>query len=129
MNVSRLGIDFYIPNRKFQLKPHSSPWFTPSCAAAIAHRNHYFHQYHRNSTPENTKLFFDSRNHFKDVSSNHTETAHCLLHISLLPIISEIVESFGLFSDLQYGFYAFWSTADILTVLSECIYNSLDAGG
>ena len=43
-----IGIDCYIPLRKFQLKPHSSPWFTP-CAAAIAHRSHYFHQYHRNT--------------------------------------------------------------------------------
>ena len=61
--------------------------------------------------------------------------------ISLLPIISKIFESFsngsltkhlditGLFSDLLYGFHAFRSTADILTVLSEHIYNSLDAGG
>ena len=60
---------------------------------------------------------------------------------SLLPIISKIFESFindiptkylditGLFSDLQYGFHAFRSTADIPTVLSERIYNSLDAGG
>ena len=47
-----IGIDCYIPHRKFQLKPHSLPWFTP-CAAAIAHRNHYFHQYNRNATPEN----------------------------------------------------------------------------
>ena len=62
-------------------------------------------------------------------------------HISLLPIISKIFESFindsltkhlditGLFSDLQYGFCAFRSPADILAVLSEHIYNSLDAGG
>ena len=34
-----IGIDCYIPHRKFQLKHRSSPWFTPSCAAAIAHRN------------------------------------------------------------------------------------------
>ena len=296
-----IGIDCYIPHRKFQLKPHSSPWFTPSCAAAIAHRNHYFHQYHRDATPENKKLFRDSRNHCKRViaearssyaeatrrsvasqrtgsrdfwricnsvlnrgkstipplfngpevlttstdkanlfarnfSSNSTLddgfqqlpdfpsrteqrltsrkiTARMVSHaiydldtckatgpdripsivlkmcspelspvlaklynkclaescfpscwkssavvpvfkndgersdpgkyrpISLLPIVSKIFESFindslikhldstGLFSDLQYGFRTLRSTADILTVLSECIYNSLDAGG
>ena len=62
-----IGIDCYIPHRKFQLKPHSSPWFTPSCAAAIAHRNHYFHRYHRDATPDNKKLFNDSRNHCKRV--------------------------------------------------------------
>ena len=63
-----IDIDCYIPCRKFQLKPHSSPWFTP-CAASIAHCNHHFHQYHQNATPENKKLFCDSRNHCKKVLS------------------------------------------------------------
>ena len=57
--------------------------------------------------------------------------------ISLLPITSKIFESFindsltkhldiiGLFSDLRHGFRALQSTADILTVLSEHIYNLL----
>ena len=73
-----IGIDCYIPHRKFQLKPHSSPSFTPSYAAAIAHRNHYFHQYHRNTTPEYKKLFCDSRDHcmkvLKDARSNYAES-------------------------------------------------------
>ena len=56
----------------------------------------------------------------------------------LLPILSKsfIYESLTkhlditvLFSDLQYGFRAFRSTADILTVLSKRICNSSDAGG
>ena len=75
------GIDCFIPHRKFQLKPHSSPWFTPSCAAAIAHRNHFFHQYHRNMSAENKKLFRDSRNHCKRVleeaKSNYAEATRC----------------------------------------------------
>ena len=61
--------------------------------------------------------------------------------ISLLPIITKIFESFindsltkhvditDFFSDLQHGFRAFQSTVDIRTVLSGCIYSSLDAGG
>ena len=36
-------IDVYIPHRKYQVNPHSSPWFSASCAAAIARRNHFFH--------------------------------------------------------------------------------------
>ena len=32
------GIASFIPLRKFRL--NSSPWFSPACAAAIAHRNH-----------------------------------------------------------------------------------------
>ena len=36
------GIDVYIPHRKYQVKPHSSPWFSAACAAAIVHRNPVF---------------------------------------------------------------------------------------
>ena len=36
------GIDVYIPHRKNQVKPHSSPSFSVACAAAIVHRNHFF---------------------------------------------------------------------------------------
>ena len=43
--------------------------------------------------------------------------------------ISIFLEGTGLFSDLQYGFRAFRSTPDLLTVLSGSIYNSLDVGG
>ena len=38
----QVGIDVYIPHRKYQVKPHSSPWFSAACAAAIVHRNHFF---------------------------------------------------------------------------------------
>ena len=34
----QVGIDVYIPHRKYQVKPHSSPWFLAACAAAIVHR-------------------------------------------------------------------------------------------
>ena len=37
-----VGLDVYIPHRKYQVKPHSSPWFSAACAAAIVHRNHFF---------------------------------------------------------------------------------------
>ena len=41
----QVGIDVYIPHHKDQVKPHSSPWFSAACAAAIVHRNHFFHLY------------------------------------------------------------------------------------
>ena len=41
----QVGIDVYIPHRKYQVKPHSSPWFSAACAAAIVHRNHFFRLY------------------------------------------------------------------------------------
>ena len=36
------GMECYIPSKTYQLKPNNQPWFTPECAAAIAHRNHFF---------------------------------------------------------------------------------------
>ena len=59
------GIDAFIPSRKFQVKPHSSPWFSPACAAAIAHRNHFFHLYQQHPSPGNRKLFVTARNQCK----------------------------------------------------------------
>ena len=38
----QVGIDVYISHRKYQVKPHSSPWFLAVCAGAIVHRNHFF---------------------------------------------------------------------------------------
>ena len=41
----RVGIDFCIPHRKYQVKPYSSLWFSAACTAAIVHRNHFFRFY------------------------------------------------------------------------------------
>ena len=38
----QVGIDVYTPHRKYQVKPHSSPWFSAAFTAAIVHRNHIF---------------------------------------------------------------------------------------
>ena len=38
----QVGIDVYIPHRKYQVKPHTSPWFSAACATTILHRNHFF---------------------------------------------------------------------------------------
>ena len=38
----QVGIDVYIPHRKCQVKPHSSPLFSAAFAAAIVHRNQFF---------------------------------------------------------------------------------------
>ena len=39
---AQVGIDVYIPHRKYQVQPHLSPWFSAACTAAIIHRNHFF---------------------------------------------------------------------------------------
>ena len=48
----QVGIDVYIRHRKYQVKPHSSPWFSVSCAAVIVHRNHIFRLYQQNKSSE-----------------------------------------------------------------------------
>ena len=37
----QVGIDVYIPHKKYQVKP-PSPWFSAVCTAAILHRNDFF---------------------------------------------------------------------------------------
>ena len=46
----QVGIDVYIPHCKYQVKLHSSPWFSAACAAAIVHRNHFFRLYQQNKS-------------------------------------------------------------------------------
>ena len=41
----QIEIDGYIHHRKYQVKPDLSPWFSAACAAAIFHRNFFFHLY------------------------------------------------------------------------------------
>ena len=38
----QVGIDVYIPHHKYQVKPHSSPWFSAAKAAAMVHGNHFY---------------------------------------------------------------------------------------
>ena len=52
----QVGIDVYIPHRKYQVKPHSSPWFSAACAAAIVHRNHFFRLYQREKSASKVKF-------------------------------------------------------------------------
>ena len=58
----RLGIDEFIPHRRFQVKPHAAPWFSPECSAAIATRNHHFHRYRRHPNVNNRRLHRKARN-------------------------------------------------------------------
>ena len=32
----------YTSHQKYQVKPHTSPWFSAACATAIVHTNHFF---------------------------------------------------------------------------------------
>ena len=63
----QVGIDLYIPHCKYQVKPHSSPWFSAACAAAIVHRNHFFHLYQQNKSSESKVKFRQASNCCKRV--------------------------------------------------------------
>ena len=63
----QVGIDVYIPHRKYQVKPHSSPWFSVACAATIVHRNHFFCLYQQNKSSESKLKFRQASNHCKKV--------------------------------------------------------------
>ena len=63
----QVGIDVYIPHRKYQVKPQSSRWFSAACAAAIVHRSHYFHLYQQNKYSESKVKFRQASNHCKRV--------------------------------------------------------------
>ena len=63
----QVGIDVYIPHRKYQVKLHSSPWFLAACAAAIVHRNHFFRLYQREKSSDSKVKFRQASNRFKRV--------------------------------------------------------------
>ena len=62
---AQVGIDVYIPHRKYQVKPHSSPWFSAACSAAIVHRNHFFRLYQQNKSSESKAKFRQASNRCK----------------------------------------------------------------
>ena len=63
----QVGIDVYIPHRKYQVKSHSSPWFSAACAAAIVHRNHFFRLYQREKSSDCKVKFRQASNPCKRV--------------------------------------------------------------
>jgi len=46
----------FVSYRKYQVRPHSTLWFSPVCAAAIAHCNHFFHLFRRDNSDEDKRL-------------------------------------------------------------------------
>ena len=60
----QVEIDVYILHRKYQVKCNSSPWFSAAFAAAIVHRNHFFHLYkHLSKSSESKVEFRQASNH------------------------------------------------------------------
>ena len=63
----QVGIDVYIPHGKYQVKLHSSPWFSAACAAVIAHRNHFFCLYQKDKSSVSKVKFRQASNRCKRI--------------------------------------------------------------
>ena len=63
----QVGIDVYIPHRTYQVKSHSSPWFSAACAPVIVHRNHFFRLYQQNQFSESKVKFRQASNRCRRV--------------------------------------------------------------
>ena len=61
----QVGTDVYIPHRKYQVKPHSSPWFSAACAAV--NRNHFFCLYQKDKCSDSKLKFRQASNHCRGV--------------------------------------------------------------
>ena len=51
----------------YQVRLHSSPWFSAACAAALVHRNHSFCLYQKDKSSESKVKFRQASNHCKRV--------------------------------------------------------------
>ena len=63
----QVGTNVYIPHRKYQVKLHSSPWFSAACAADIVHRNYFFRLYQREKSSDSKVKFRQASNRCKRV--------------------------------------------------------------
>ena len=63
----QVGIDVYVPHGKYQVKPHSSPWFSAACVAAIVYRNDFFRLLQQNKSSESKVKFRKASNRCKRV--------------------------------------------------------------
>ena len=102
------------PPLKVSSQASSSLWFSAACAAAMCHRNHFFHLHQKDKSSESKVKFRHGSNHCKRV----IEAAN--LHILIKQKITSFPRSFtfGAFSKLPIVFstkvnllYLFFSTA------------------
>ena len=100
----QVGIDVYVPHRKYQVKPHSSPWFSAVCAAAIVHRNHFFRLYQKDKSSDSKVKFRQASNCCKRV-----------LKAAKLPYANKTKESI---TSQKLGPQDFWRIAN--SVLNKC---------
>ena len=97
----------YIPHRKYQVKPHSSPWFSGACAAAIVYRNHFFCLYQQNKSSEYKVKLRQASNRSKSV-----------LEAAKLPYANKTKESI---TSQKRGSLGFWQIANKILNKSKSV--------
>ena len=97
----------YIPHRKYQVKPHSSPWFSAACAAAIVYRNHFFCLYQQNKSSEYKVKLRQASNRSKSV-----------LEAAKLPYANKTKESI---TSQKRGSLGFWQIANKILNKSKSV--------
>ena len=63
----QVGIDVYIPHCKYQVKPHSSSWFSAAFAVATVYRNYFCCLYHQNKSSQSKVKFRQASNRCRRV--------------------------------------------------------------
>ena len=91
----QVGIYAYIPHRKYQVKPHSSPWFSAACAAATVQRNNIFRLYQKDKSSHSKVKFRQASNSCKRVLdatklayTNKTKRVHYFPETSLSGLLA-----------------------------------------
>ena len=103
----QVGIDAFISHRKYQVKSHSSPWFSPVCAAAIVHRNYFFHLYQKDKSS-------DSKVKFKQAS----DCCKKILEAAKLVYANKTKE---FITSRKFGSQDFWQIASVLNKSKSAI--------
>ena len=102
--LSRLApyicICIYIYILSYQVKLHSSPWFSAACTAAIDHGNH-FCLYLKNKSAEFQVRFRQVSNHYKRVFEA-AKLAYKLIKQESIPSLKLVLQ---LFAGLLIGFH------------------------
>ena len=111
----QVGIDVYIHHRKYQVKPHSSPWFSAACAAAIVHRNHFFRLYQKDKSSDSKVKFRQASNHYKRV-----------LEAAKLAYATKTKESI---TSQKLGSCDFWRIANSVLNKGKSVITSLPTSG
>ena len=92
----------HVPHLKYQVKPHSSTWFSADCAADIVHRNHYFRLCQQNKSSKSKVMFRQASNRCNCCQLQQLPLLHMLLKQNSLSLPRNL--ALGTFGELLIVF-------------------------